>query len=166
MVQSETNRSERSRWIALRRTDSETRSVDSPCQRSGNRSKTQVAPPQPCSGHTVRRHSLGDENRSKARTRNFPSATRKAKTTIKVECPLLRFPPFAIPPFCDSPNDSPNAVQCRPVARAINSSVERFMNGVIMDIPQFESRYRRIAQFQISICFSDRLSQEKPGESS
>ena len=92
MVQSETNRSERSRWIALRRTDSETRSVDSPCQRSGNRSKTQVAPPQPCSGHTVRRHSLGDENRSKARTRNFPSATRKAKTTIKVECPLLRFP--------------------------------------------------------------------------
>jgi len=54
MVKSEIDRWERSRRIAVRRTDSETRSVDSACQRAGNRSRTQVALPQPCSWHTVR----------------------------------------------------------------------------------------------------------------
>jgi len=37
----------------MRWTDSKARSLDSPCQRGGNRSGTQVAPPQPCSGHTL-----------------------------------------------------------------------------------------------------------------
>ncbi|HMO16128.1 MAG TPA: hypothetical protein PKA83_18550, partial [Pirellulaceae bacterium] len=56
VVHPETDGSKRPGRIAVRRTDPEARSVDSPCQRGGNKSRTPGPETRSCSRHSIRRY--------------------------------------------------------------------------------------------------------------
>lgn len=90
MVQPETDRTQRSRRIAFRRSGFEAVTVDAAGQCRSNGRRTQGTPPKCCSQYTVWRYDLATGNGQDAWSGIVIATEGKAKIG-KVECPLLRY---------------------------------------------------------------------------